>query len=78
MSIASKCTCGKSISGWCANTVGCENTLTDTRSILQFFSVHDCTETEKKALKAFLFAYRHNDIDTDMLERIIKKYSHLL
>ena len=72
MSIASKCTCGKSISGICTNAPGCDLT------IVKFFTEHQCTNEEKKALKAFLFAYRHNDIDITMLERIIEKYASLL
>jgi hypothetical protein len=78
MSIVAKCTCGKSISGWCGGTKGCENSIVDARSIMQFFSQYECTEAEQRALKAFLFAYRHNDIDVEMLEMIIKKYSSLL
>ena len=78
MSIVAKCKCGRSISGWCGNTEGCENIMTDTRSFYEFISLHQCTEQEIKALKAFLFAYRHNDVDLKMLELIIKKYSVLL
>lgn len=66
------------MSGWCTGIDGCRNIIRDARSIMQFFSVHQCTEEEQKRLKAFLFAMRHNDIDFEMLEKIVKKYSHLL
>ncbi len=75
MSIAAKCTCGKSIS-FCIGGEGCrwEKGVT----LNEFFDKNDCTPDERKKLKAFLFAMRHNEIDFFMLENIVKKYSHLL
>jgi hypothetical protein len=77
MSIATKCICGHSISGYCLERV--KKCMLIHRSGFDAFCLkHDCTEEEKKKLRAFLFAFRHGDIDLDMLERIIKKYDHLL
>jgi hypothetical protein len=76
MSIATKCVCGRSISGICLGSIkGCSLIVRDLNNL---FTVNDCTEEEKIKLKAFLFAIRHKDIDLVVLERIIKKYSHIL
>ena len=75
MPIAAKCTCGKS-PYYCIGGEGCrwEKGI----SLEEFFVKNDCTDDERKKLKAVLFAIRHSEIDFQMLENIVKKYSHLL
>lgn len=73
MSIAAKCTCGKS--AYHCNGKG------DCLPINTFksFTIHyNCTAQEINKLRAFLFALRHKDSDMDMIEKIISKYDHLI
>lgn len=48
------------------------------RTFDAFCIENNCTEDEKKSLRAMLFAIRAKDIDLNMLEKIMKKYADIL
>jgi len=52
--------------------------MASTKTLADFLKEYACSEEEAKQLSAVLFAMRYKDIDMLFLEKIIRKYEHLI
>lgn len=74
MTLATKCTCGKS-GFYCAGHKDCPKAV---KSLDTFLIENNCTEVERNQVKAFLFILRNPDINMDALMNVIKKYELII